>query len=87
MILGAVIVISATSAVAWHLSVKSYAWAVMGSSFTAVAVTCFAYVMIRGIVPGAFILVNSLVLGVVFAVGVGILFKRRRNAEPGAGDG
>ena len=78
IILGTVIVISVASAATWHLIVKSYAWAVIGSSLTVGLVTYFGYPIIRGVAPSVLIVVNAFVLGAVIALGVGIPFKRGR---------
>jgi hypothetical protein len=78
IILGTVIAISLASAAMWHFIVKSYAWAVAGSSLTVGLVTFWGYPLYGGVVPNAFILIDAVVLGVVIALGVGIPFKRRR---------
>ena len=65
----------------WHLIVKRYAWAVVGSSLTVGLVTYFGYPVLRGVDPSALILINALVLGAVIALGVGIPFKRRRRVK------
>ena len=87
VILGAVVVVSAASAAIWHLILKRYLWAVVGSSLTVGLVTYLAYPIFRDVSANGFILVNALFLGAVFALGVGIPFKRRRAAERRAGNG
>jgi len=49
IILGAVIALSLASATVWHLIVKSYAWAVAGSSLTTGLVTYWGYPLYRGV--------------------------------------
>lgn len=78
IILGAVIALSLASAAVWHSIVKSYAWAVAGSSLTVGLVTYWGYPLYRGVGPNALILADAVVLGAVIALGVGIPFKRRR---------
>jgi hypothetical protein len=79
-ILGAVIVVSAASAAVWHSVVKSYVPAVAGSALTVALATYLAYPVFRHASPGAFIVADAFILGAVFAVVVGIPFKRRRAA-------
>ena len=78
VILFTVIVVGLASAVIWHLIVKAYAWAVVGSSLTTGLVTYWGYPLYRGVAPNVLIVANSVVLGAVIALGVGLLFKRRR---------
>jgi len=78
IILGTVIAISLATATVWHLIVKSYGWAVAGSSLTVGLVTFWGYPLYRGVVPNAFVLIDAVILGAVIALGVGIPFKRRR---------
>jgi len=78
IILGTVIAIALASAAVWHLIVKSYAWAVAGSSLTVGLVTLWGYPLYRGVVPNALVLINAVFLGGMIALGVGIPFKRRR---------
>ena len=87
IILGTVFAISVASAAMWHSVVKLYWWAVVGSSLTVGLVTYVGYPIFRDVVPNAFILMNALVLGAVFALGIGIPFKRRRVAKGRAGNG
>jgi len=82
--LGTVIVLSVASATMWHVVVKSYAWAVIGSSLTVGVATYFGYPIFRDVAPSALILMNALVLGAVIALGVGVPFKRRRMGKSGA---
>jgi hypothetical protein len=76
--LGVVIAIGLASAAMWHLIVRSYGWAVLGSSLTTGLVTYWGYPLYRGVVPSVLIIANAVVLGAVAALGVGIPFKRRR---------
>jgi hypothetical protein len=76
--LGAVIALGLASAAIWHLILKSYGWAVLGSSLTTGLVTYWSYPLYRGVVPSVLIITNAVVLGAVTALGVGIPFKRRR---------
>jgi len=84
IILGTVIAISVASAATWHWAVKSYAWAVIGSSLTVGLATYWGYPVFRGVVPNALILMNAFVLGAVIALGVGVPFKRGRMGKGGA---
>ena len=84
IILGALIAVSVASATVWHLVVKSYAWAIIGSSLTVGLATYLGYPSFRGIMPSALILTNACVLGAVVASGVGVPFKRGRMAKPEA---
>jgi hypothetical protein len=81
IILGTVIAISVANAVMWHLIVKRYTWAVVGSSLTVGLVTYFGYPVFRGVAPSALVLMNAFVLGAVIALGVGIPFKRKRRVK------
>jgi hypothetical protein len=83
IVLGTVIAIGLASAAMWHLIVKSYAWAVVGSSFTTGLATYWGYPLYRGVDPNVFIIVNAVLLGGVIALGVGIPFKRRRIGKAG----
>jgi hypothetical protein len=83
ILLGGVIVISLASAAIWHFAVKSYTWAIVGSSVTVGAITYWGYPIFRGVVPNMLIVVNALVLGAVIALGVGIPFKRGRLRKGG----
>jgi hypothetical protein len=78
IVLGAVITIGLASAAMWHLIVKSYAWAVLGSSFATGLIAYWGYPLYRGAAPNVLIIANAVVLGAVIALGVGIPFKRRR---------
>lgn len=78
ILLGAVIAISVASAAIWHLVVKSFAWAIAGSSVTVGAIAYLSYPMFRGVAPDALIIVDALVLAAVVALGMGFPFKRRR---------
>ena len=78
ILLGVVIAVSVASAAIWHLVVKSYAWATVGSSITVVAITYLGYPIFRGVAPGTLILMNAFALGAVIALGVGIPFRRGR---------
>ena len=84
--LGVVIAIGLASAALWHLIVKSYGWAALGSSLTTGLVTYWGYPLYRGVVPSVLIVASALVLGAVTALGVGIPFKRRRAGKTGVGD-
>jgi hypothetical protein len=86
IILGTVIAVSLASAAMWYLIVKSYAWAVGGSSLTVGLVTLWGYPLYRGLVPNALVLVNAVVLGAMISFGVGIPFKRRRVGREKASD-
>ena len=86
ILLGAVIAISAASAATWHWAVKSYAWAVVGSSLTVGLATYLGYPAFRGVAPNAFILLNALFLVAVIALGVGVPFRRARLDKGGAGN-
>jgi hypothetical protein len=83
ILLGAVIIVSVASAAIWHFFVKSYGWAIVGSSVTVGVTTYLAYPIVRGVVPNALIVMNAFVLGVVIALGVGIPFKRGRFRKSG----
>ena len=83
ILLGAVIVISVASAAIWHFVVKSFAWAIVGSSVSVGAITYFGYPIFRGGVPNTLIVVNAFVLGALIAVGVGVPFKRGRFRKRG----
>ena len=86
--LGVVIAVSLASAATWHLVVKSYLWAVAGSSLTVALVTLLGYPLYRGVAPNELILADSIVLGALIALGVGVPFKRRRDGKAArAGDG
>lgn len=83
IILGAVLIVSLASAATWHLIVKSYPWAVAGSSLTVGLATFLGYPLYRGIAPDALTLIDAVILGAVVALGVGIPFKRRRIGRSG----
>jgi hypothetical protein len=83
ILLGAVIIISVASAAIWHVIVKSYAWAIVGSSVTVGVITYLGYPIFRGVVPNTFIVMNAFVLGAVVALGVGVPFKRGRSRKGG----
>jgi hypothetical protein len=83
ILLGAVIILSVACAAIWHVIVKSYAWAIVGSSVTVGVITYLAYPIFRGVVPNPLIITNALVLGAVIALGVGIPFKRGRSRKGG----
>lgn len=84
IILGIVVAISVVSAAIWHVAVKSYLGAVVGSAITVGLVTWFGYGVLRGVVPNALIIVNSLILAAAIAFGVGLLLKRSRMRKDGA---
>ena len=86
ILLGAVIIVSVASAAIWHSIVRSYAWAIVGSSVTVGVITYFSYPIFRNVVPNAFIVANALVLGAVIALGVGIPSRRRRLRRDGSSD-
>lgn len=86
IILGTLIAVSLASAAMWHSIVKSYAWAVAGSSLTVGMVTLWGYPLYRGVVPNVLVLVDAVLLGAAIAFGVGIPFKRRRIGKGGAGN-
>lgn len=79
--LGAVIAVSLVSALIWHFIVKSYAWAVVGSSLATGLVTYWAYPLYRGAPASMLIIANALVLGAVASLAAGIPFKRWRGKE------
>ena len=86
ILLGAVIIVSVASAAIWHSIVRSYAWAIVGSSVTVGMITYLAYPMFRNAVPDALIVMNALVLGALIGLGVGIPFRRRRLRRDGSSD-
>jgi len=84
--LGVVIATGLASAAMWHLIVKSYGWAVLGSSLTTGLITYWGYPLYRGAVPSMLIVVNAVVLGAVTSLGVGIPFNRRRVGQSKVSD-
>ena len=84
IILGELIAISLVSAVTWHAIVKAYLLAIVASSITVGLIVFWAYPMYRGVSADPLILVNAITISAIVALGVGILFKRRRSLKSGA---
>lgn len=84
IILGALIAICLVSAATWHAIVKAYLLATVASSITVGLIVFWVYPMYRGVTADPPILLNAITISAIIALGVGILFKRRRSAKLGA---